>query len=203
MKGLCQSAENNDLTLLRKDLKMETDRKIKRGDVFYYDFGQNPGSIQCGRRPVMVLQADNFNQSAPTVIVAAITTVIKKQYMPSHIILPEETGLEEPSMVMLEQMRAVNKDDLLRYVGTLQDEATWRSVNNALKLTFGMRAFRTDRTGDIRCLCSRCVRGYMNNPFFVVKRLDPFARKKEPCMKCDSLGYDYLIYRRRDRRGNK
>lgn len=177
---------------------METDRTIKRGDVFFYDFGNNPGSIQCGRRPVMVLQADNFNQHAPTVIVAAITTVIKKQYMPSHIILPEDTGLEQPSMVMLEQIRAVNKEDLLRYVGTLQDEATWRCVNNALKYTFGLKVFRSDRTGNIRCLCSKCVKGYMTNPSFVVKRLDPFAREKEPCMKCNGLGYDYLIYNKRE-----
>lgn len=119
---------------------METDRTIKRGDVFFYDFGNNPGSIQCGRRPVMVLQADNFNQHAPTVIVAAITTVIKKQYMPSHIILPEDTSLEQPSMVMLEQIRAVNKADLLRYVGTLQDEARGPSVT---AMTHSSRKVRT------------------------------------------------------------
>lgn len=179
---------------------MNNNREIKRGDIFYYDFGDNPGSIQCGRRPVMVVQADEFNQNAPTVIVAAITTVIKKQYMPSHIILPDDTGLDQPSMVMLEQVRAVNKDDLLRYVGRLQNEAAWKSVNNALKIAFGLAVRRTENTGDIRCLCSKCVRDYMNNSACIVKRLDPFARKKEPCMKCDRLGYDYLIFNKRAKR---
>ena len=70
-------------------------RTIKRGDIFYYDFGENKGSIQCGRRPVLCLQADDFNRKAPTVIVAAITTVIKKQYMPSHVLLPPDAGLPQ------------------------------------------------------------------------------------------------------------
>lgn len=85
---------------------------IKRGDILYYDFGENKGSIQSGHRPVICLQADDFNRKAPTIIVAAITTVIKKQYLPSHILLPPDTGLSQPSMVLLEQIRAVNKSDL-------------------------------------------------------------------------------------------
>ena len=112
---------------------MNTERNIKRGDIFFYDFGMNRGSIQCGKRPVLVLQADDFNNRAPTIIVAAITTVIKKQYMPSHIILPDDTGLKQASMVMLEQIRAVNKDDLTQYVGALHDEQTWKYINNGLK----------------------------------------------------------------------
>ena len=112
---------------------MNEARSIRRGDIYYYDFGENKGSIQSGNRPVLVVQADNFNQNAPTVIVAAITTVIKKQYMASHIILPDDTGLGRPSMVMLEQIRAVNKEDLQDYVGSLQDGPTWKRVNNGIK----------------------------------------------------------------------
>ena len=64
-----------------KDMKT-----IRRGEIYSYDFGITKGSIQSGRRPVLVIQADNFNEKAPTVIVASITTVIKKRYLPSHII---------------------------------------------------------------------------------------------------------------------
>ncbi len=78
---------------------MET--RIKRGDIFYYDFGDNAGSIQSGRRPVLVIQEDGFNSKAPTIIVAAITSVIKKQYLPSHVVLPDDTGLTQQSMVLL------------------------------------------------------------------------------------------------------
>lgn len=59
--------------------------EIRRGDIFSYDFGTRIGSIQSGVRPVLVIQADNFNANAPTVIVASITSVIKKRYLPiSH-----------------------------------------------------------------------------------------------------------------------
>ena len=167
---------------------------IKRGDIFYYDFGENKGSIQSGLRPVLCLQADNFNAKAPTIIVAAVTTVIKKQYLPSHVILPDDTGLKQPSMVLLEQIRAINKDDLKNKVGFLEDEQTWRKINNAVKKTFGLWVYRPERTGDIRCLCQNCLKDYMTNGSYVVKRLDPFAREKDRCFKCENLGYDYLIY---------
>ncbi len=52
---------------------------ICRGDLFYYDFGDNSGSVQSGERPVLVVQADDYNQNAPTIIVAAVTSVIKKK----------------------------------------------------------------------------------------------------------------------------
>ena len=62
---------------------------IRRGDIFLYDFGVNTGSIQNGYRPVLVVQADDFNANAPTVIVAAITSATGKRYLPSHIIIGE------------------------------------------------------------------------------------------------------------------
>ena len=89
------------------------EKMICRGDLFYYDFGDNSGSVQSGERPVLVVQADDYNQNAPTIIVAAVTSVIKKRYLPSHIILGEEFGLKKPSMFLLEQIRTVNKEDLL------------------------------------------------------------------------------------------
>lgn len=79
-------------------------KEIQRGDLFYYDFGKREGSVQSGERPVMVIQADNFNANAPTIIVAAVTAVMKKKYLPSHIILGEDFGLKKPSMVLLEQI---------------------------------------------------------------------------------------------------
>ena len=96
--------------------------EIRRGDIFSYDFGTRIGSIQSGVRPVLVIQADNFNANAPTVIVASITSVIKKRYLPSHIILGEDFGLTKPSMVLLEQIQTVNKDDLTEYIGFVDDE---------------------------------------------------------------------------------
>lgn len=167
---------------------------IKRGQIYYYDFGINPGSIQCGRRPVLVVQADNFNDNAPTVIVAAITSVNKKRYMPSHIDLGENFGLTKPSMVMLEQIRAVNKDELSDYIGIVDDDYIWKQINIAIKKTFGLWFYNYNRIGDVRCLCPRCLNDYMGDPNIIIRRVDPFAKVKEKCDKCYGLGFDYVIY---------
>ena len=102
------------------------EKTICRGDLFYYDFGTRTGSVQSGTRPVLVIQADDYNRNAPTIIVAAVTGVIKKRYLPSHILLGQEFGLKKPSMVLLEQLQTVNKDDLRDYIGTIEDTFTTR-----------------------------------------------------------------------------
>ena len=104
-------------------------KEIKRGDLFYYDFGTREGSIQSGVRPVLVVQADDYNRNAPTIIVACLTAVIKKRYLPSHIILGEDFGLKKPSMVLLEQIQTVNKEHLTDYIGSVDDEHLWRQIN--------------------------------------------------------------------------
>ena len=172
---------NKNLALQRIEdmiMKTQTTTEIKRGDLYLYDFGNNEGSIQCGLRPVLVLQSDRFSRS-PTVIVAAITSVIKKQYLPSHVILESRFGLQQDSMVILEQIRTVNRSELQKYIGSIDDESVWRRINNAIKKTFGLWLYSLERTGDIRCLCSKCLSDYKTNPSFVVKRLDPFSKKEE------------------------
>ena len=148
------------------------EKMICRGDLFYYDFGDNSGSVQSGERPVLVVQADDYNQNASTIIVAAVTSVIKKRYLPSHIILGEEFGLKKPSMVLLEQIRTVNKEDLREYIGTVDDDKLFRQINATLKKTFGLWVYKPD---------------------YIVRRLDPFAKRKDRCDKCDGDGWDYVV----------
>lgn len=148
------------------------EKMICRGDLFYYDFGDNSGSVQSGERPVLVVQADDYNQNAPTIIVAAVTSVIKKRYLPSHIILGEKFGLKKPSMVLLEQIRTVNKEDLREYIGTVDDDKLFRQINATLKKTFGLWVYKPD---------------------YIVRRLDPFAKRKDRCDKCDGDGWDYVV----------
>ena len=148
------------------------EKMICRGDLFYYDFGDNSGSVQSGERLVLVVQADDYNQNAPTIIVAAVTSVIKKRYLPSHIILGEEFGLKKPSMVLLEQIRTVNKEDLREYIGTVDDDKLFRQINATLKKTFGLWVYKPD---------------------YIVRRLDPFAKRKDRCDKCDGDGWDYVV----------
>ena len=75
-------------------------RKVKRFEIYLYDFGIMPGSIQQGKRPVLIVQDDQFNKNSPTTIVAAFTSAVKKEYLPSHIFVGERFGLTKPSMVL-------------------------------------------------------------------------------------------------------
>ena len=120
----------------------------------------------------VIIQADDYNQNAPTIIVAAVTSVIKKRYLPSHIILGEEFGLKKPSMVLLEQIRTVNREDLREYIGTVDDDKLFRQINATLKKTFGLWVYKPD---------------------YIVRRLDPFAKRKDRCDKCDGDGWDYVV----------
>ena len=91
-------------------MNKKIERKIKRGDIYLYDYGENERSIQNGYRPVVVLQADNFNRKAPTIMVAAITTAIKKTFLPSHILIEDKSWLTHPSIIMLEKQRDEKKE---------------------------------------------------------------------------------------------
>ncbi len=136
------------------------ERMISRGDLFYYDFGERVGSVQSGERPVLVVQADDYNKNAPTVIVAAVTSVIKKRYLPSHIILGDKFGLKKPSMVLLEQVQTVNKDELSDYIGTIEDEHLLRQINATLKKTFGLWVYKPEKEENVRCLCTKYPQYY-------------------------------------------
>lgn len=171
-------------------------RKVKHGNIFCYDFGGNAGSIQNGIRPALVIQADNFNANSPTTVIAAITTAQKGMYLPSHIFLGERYGLDRPSIVMLEQLRTVNQDDLGSYIGTVEDHTTLNAISKALKKTYGLWFYEAPKD-DVRCLCKRCLDEYRGCNEYIISRRDPFQKSKDPCDRCSHPGYDYILKRRR------
>lgn len=174
---------------------LKENQKVKRGEIYLHDFGSNEGSIQNGVRPVLVVQCDEGNQASTTTVVAALTSVIKKRYLPSHIVLGDKYGLKEPSMVMLEQLKTVNQTELTEYIGFVDSEYLLRKINFGLKKALGLWVDKPQKQkGDIRCLCSKCLDDYKSNPGYIVRRLDPFAKEKHKCDKCLNMGYDYLIY---------
>src|SRR5438094_5438541 len=98
------------------------DREIRRGDIWWVEFDPVRGSEQGGIRPALVLQNDLGNQSSPVTIVAAITTRYRRAY-PFHVeITPVESGLDKPSLILLNQLRTVDKSRLLRRAGHLSSE---------------------------------------------------------------------------------
>jgi mRNA interferase MazF len=113
--------------------------KVRRGEVYFADLNPVTGSEQGGLRPVLVLQNDVGNQHSPTTIVAAITSRIHKARLPTHVRLPkrERDGLTKDSVILLEQLRTVDKQRLCRKVATL-DRLQMEEVNEALGISLGL-----------------------------------------------------------------
>lgn len=111
---------------------------VHRGDIYYADLSPVVGSEQGGVRPVLIVQNDIGNKYSPTVIAAAITSQTSKTRLPTHISLnAEKCGLSKDSVVLLEQIRTLDKKRLKERMGTLDSTAMSR-VNQALQVSFGL-----------------------------------------------------------------
>jgi len=117
---------------------------VKRGDIFYADLSPVVGSEQGGLRPVLIVQNDVGNKYSPTVIAAAITSRIGKTKLPTHIDVRSQTGsyddvpgLAKDSVILLEQIRTLDKRRLKERMGHI-DDYTMRNVDNALSVSFGL-----------------------------------------------------------------
>ena len=118
---------------------------IKRGDIYYADLSPVVGSEQGGLRPVLIVQNDVGNRYSPTVIAAAITSKLGKAKLPTHIdIHADRVGLSRDSVVLLEQIRTLDKRRLREKMGHL-DEGTMAEVNLAISVSFGLSADGTGR----------------------------------------------------------
>ena len=117
---------------------------VKRGDIYYADLSPVVGSEQGGMRPVLIIQNDVGNRYSPTVIAAAITSRISKTKLPTHIDVPgEDTGLAKDSIILLEQIRTIDKRRLKEKMGHLDDK-TMSSVNSAIEVSFGLSVQNSD-----------------------------------------------------------
>ncbi len=111
---------------------------IKRGDIFYADLSPVVGSEQGGIRPVLIVQNDVGNKFSPTVIAAAITSQQAKAKLPTHIQLgAQQCGLMKDSVVLLEQIRTLDKKRLKEKMGCL-DTGAMNEVNKAINISFGL-----------------------------------------------------------------
>ena len=114
---------------------------VKRGEIDYADLSPVVGSKRGGIRPVLVIQNDIGNKYSPTVIAAAITSQINKAKMPTHIELAaKDYGLNKDSVILLEQIRTIDKRRLREKIGRI-DDGLMASVNNALSISFGLGGF--------------------------------------------------------------
>lgn len=117
---------------------------VKRGDIYYADLSPVIGSEQGGLRPVLIIQNDIGNRYSPTVIAAAITSRMSKTHLPTHIdIYADKVGLAKDSVILLEQIRTLDKRRLKEKMGHL-DPAMMDQVNTAIAISFGLGDARQD-----------------------------------------------------------
>ncbi len=133
-------------------------RTYLRGDMYYADLGRGIGSEQEGYRPVVIIQNNKGNKHSPTVIVAAISSRVGiKPKLPTHYFVNAECGLERPSIVLMEQIRTLDKQRLTKYIGRLTKEHI-QGMNRALAVSVDLihASFQSLNVG----LCSPCVAGH-------------------------------------------
>ena len=112
---------------------------IRRGDIYYADLSPVVGSEQGGLRPVLIVQNDIGNRYSPTVIAAAITSRMSKAKLPTHIdVIGNDAGLAKDSVILLEQIRTIDKSRLRERMGRL-DENTMSAVDSAIAVSFGLQ----------------------------------------------------------------
>ena len=172
----------------------------KRGEIYVADLGENTvGSVQRGERPVMVIQNDVGNLEGPTLIVIPLTTQVKKEWLPVHVILPRTEGLDELSMALCEQIVTIDKNQIKSYLTTL-DARSIAKVQFATLISLGL--VPVEKRNQINycegpddmvlTLCPEHKQPYLDSREYRVRRLDHF-QSKDRCTLCGKLGYDYKI----------
>ena len=176
-------------------MKRERPDEVLRGQMYYANLDPVIGSEQGGTRPVLVIQNNVGNSFSPTIIIAPITTRVKKLRQPTHIGIPPFFGLPQSSMAMLEQIRTIDKSRLGDYVGCLDDDVM-DYIDEALGISVGLQdpsdtaqERPTDEPrGDVPdemvlTLCGTCLKQFIYSPEHIVRRIDR-TQTKEPCMYC-------------------
>ena len=167
-------------------------RTYLRGEIYYADLGKGIGSEQEGYRPVVIIQNDVGNRHSPTVIVASISSrIVGKSKLPIHYYVNAEDGLREPSVVLLEQIRTIDKRRLGQRIGKLSEKHI-QGINQALAISIGL--IEPTPQNLTLCLCSTCANNFYGTGAFYLKRVNPNATEKESCTYCGQRrGYDYEI----------
>lgn len=170
-------------------------RTYLRGDMYFANLGSGIGSEQIGKRPVLIIQNDTGNRYSPTVIVAAITSQApSKTKLPTHYYIGAENGLKHPSIVLLEQIRTIDKRRLDKYIGRL-DKRHLAGLDHALAVSVDLTRFVSNPP--LITLCGICADNFRSTGVFSLCRADHGQTEKESCVYCGQRrGYDYIMVKK-------
>ena len=174
-------------------------RTYLRGDMYYADLGRGVGSEQEGYRPVVIIQNNTGNRHSPTVIVAAISSKVGvKPKLPTHYFINAENGLDLPSIVLMEQIRTLDKRRLTKYIGRLDKEHI-RGMNHALAVSIGLIEPIPSKL--TLCLCGACADAFRGTGAFALRKVTPEQAEKEMCAYCkQQVGERYKLLFQKERR---
>lgn len=178
------------------------DQTYLRGDLYYADLGRGLGSEQQGNRPVVIIQNDVGNRHSPTVIVAAISSKVGvKAKLPTHYYMEAGSGLVQPSIVLLEQIRTIDKRRLSNYIGKL-DERHIHGINHALAISIGLIEPIPNKL--TLCLCGACAENFHSTGAFRLYPVDPRENGATMCVYCGKHpGTDYDVISVHQRGGRR
>ena len=153
-----------------------------RGELYYADLGKGIGSEQEGYRPVVIIQNNRGNKYSPTVIVAPVTTNHEaKAKLPTHCYIGEESGQGSPSVIMLEQIRTIDKKRLGNYLGRL-NRTHLRQLNQALAISIDLKEPKKPK---IRiCLCKTCTHNFYDAGSCILRRTGRLQTEHQTCCYC-------------------
>ncbi len=175
-------------------------RTYLRGDMYYADLGRGIGSEQEGYRPVVIIQNNKGNKHSPTVIVAAISSKVGvKPKLPTHYFINAEDGLELSSIVLMEQIRTLDKRRLAKYIGRLSNKHI-RGLNHALAVSIGLTKPIPGKL--TLCLCGACADAFRGTGAFALRKITPGQAEKEVCAYCKQEAGEWYAVRPKAGKGS-
>ena len=155
---------------------------VKRGDIYYANLNPAIGSEQGDVRPVLVVQNNKGNAYSPTTVVVPITKSLVKNYLPTHVVIPQSSGLDCDSLALCEQIRTIDRTRLSSYIGHINGEAQ-AEIDDALLVCIGIEERRAKK-GEMMTLslCPRCESNFRESGYVLVKK--GWQEYKEDCDFC-------------------
>jgi len=155
---------------------------IKRGDIYYAYLNPVIGSEQGDTRPVLIIQNNTGNEFSPTLIIAPLTGNLHKNPLPTHVQIPCTAGLDRESLVLLEQIRAIDRSRIYNYIGHI-NERLQNTVDKALAVCIGLEKRRSYKGEMLELsLCLRCEFAFRDSGYLLVKK--GWQKTMETCDFC-------------------
>jgi len=178
-------------------------KKYFRGELYYAELDNTVGSEQNGCRPVLIVSNDIGNKYSSTVIIAAVTSKSEvKANLPTHCCLSTGSGLELPSVVLLEQIRTIDKQRIGNYIGKLSRNQMG-NINHAISISFDLVKrkkkkqtvqAKIDSDDLVMCLCQTCRNNFFQTGTYKICRNDYKQKSKDVCDYCNTrTGWDYIL----------